>query len=368
MSMTSPRSLDDGPPEARAWAALGIAAAASAGLMPELLRQGGVAPLLVAVAVAATLGAPAAHAEAAERAELAPWERVLSAWLLIGTASAALAAAATPLGWLGIVPAGILWTLVAWPKGASALGAALAAAGGAWLGVTVPALHPLVALRGTPEVTVGAPWALLQPAWSSWMAWLPGALLLGLLLPAAGLGFWRARAPARDGLPSTAHPTAAWLTAGLGCWLIAGLAWVLATDHATLPAEVARGAVSSGWLLAIGACGAASLGAREETTRSGRLALGLVLTCWFVFTGPSTIAWWWQAWLPLGITALTGARAFREGTRFGWPVGVASVALLALLLQPHPIPTQPAAAAAVAGTLVVWVWGVGLHAFRLERA
>lgn len=344
------------------WIALGLTGACAAALLPSLLTQGGLAPALVAVAIAA-LGLPAALREPPPGT---PWEQAMSGWLWLGIAAATVAGVSDSAGAVTWLLAPLGWALAGRLARGSSRSIASTIGVLALGGLTLPALAWLPA-AADPATHIGPPWALLQPTWTTWTTWLPGAALLGLLLPASGLGLWRATS-------QSAHTTAPAARAlALGCALLAGLSGVLGVAHGSLPVASLPGADWYALPLALAACVAStSAASRTLSTASPpgqphTLGPSLGLTAWFLLGGADARAWWWQTWLPAGIAALALAKAQRHPPARPLLAAIALVALLALWFDGAPVPEAPRDAALAAGTAALFAWGVGLHALWLER-
>ncbi len=340
--------------------ALGPALLVIAWWGPERLLAGGIAPVVVAVAVAGFLGVPLALrewrlAEDAATPSDTGVRALADLWgvLLVAAAAAPLVSA---LGRWGLIGAVIAWWLAA------------AASRGAYR-VAVPLLAALVfgalALDAGRAVAIAPPWTLLEPWWSTWRGWLPAAVFAGFLLPAAGVGQWlgsQRAAPGRRNLP--------WGVAGL-----ATLAWALAsvrhgaTFEALSPLAAPSGAWRIVWAGSLVAASVAVLSRGAVAPRALRHgAVGAVATAFFVGPARDALPLWWGTLAPLGVGVFAAWVALRSRGSDRFAAGAGALVLAASAILGFPgLPAQGLAAAAAATIVVVAVWTAGTRVI-LEQA
>ncbi|MFT4626179.1 MAG: hypothetical protein ACI8PZ_004854 [Myxococcota bacterium] len=331
--------------------ALGIAGVGTLGVDAALLGAGGLAPLVVAAAVALAVGAPVA---AAERAQPAPGEipAVLGRVVLTGLAALAAAHVAQLDGWVyGLI------SIVAWPV----LWLGAHRWGGLAASVLFAAALATAALAAGAALIGGSPWTLLLPGWTEWREWLPWSLFAGLIAGGAAVGHW----PRQPRLPG--RPWVPWSVAGL-----AVLAWVLIALRRAAVFGAAQGSSADPWadlsvaLFGLAVVAVAVGGGRESVGRdAGGLGATIVLGWW----APGAAVVWWHTGVPIAMASLLAGAAVGSSGGHRWGLaGAAAVALSAAALGWPGLPDSMAASAAAAGLLVIGFWVVATRAaLRSDR-
>jgi hypothetical protein len=333
------------------WAALGfgIAGAGALHALPDLLLRGGGSALVVFAAGTMAVGLPTALLRwQGDDAEPPAWLEEGWRAALWMTAACALAEplAAVHQGPVVGAPVGLLlWGLLAFaarPGSAHLVAAAMVAATG------LMAVVPLVA---QPDATLGSPWTLLRPRWSSWEAWTPEALRAGMLAALVLPGWWAAshrRRPSGLGAPWRVAAVAVLLAAAAG--VVAGVAYETLPTPTYTPAKL---------LLPLGAV--AALATVLDASRR-ELVVAATMTVWLVGPGHAAIDWWWSLLLPLLLAGSLVVATVSDVVRPRWATLPAALLLLVVCLYAAPtIPSQTAPAVGAALAVVAWVWAAGLR-------
>lgn len=326
-------------------------------LLPGVLLAGGAAIVLVVAIVAIGVGAPLA---ARRRLVLAPTP-VRAAWtrtLVPALTGAVLAQSLTDLGmtvtgfnpWVaGVILLGWILTTLRAPAAGVRLAPVVA------MGLVLLSLGVAVAQAAQPVART--PWTALAPGWGTVSAWLPAAVLIGLLGSGAGTELWSTGTRARAG-----HP---WGGAGWSVLLVMALAGVLALAHesSVSPLDPIPALFGAGWAapLLIAALSLVTLhllvpaawapqALAEAVTWGGALA----------WAGPDARAWLWQLAVPVALAAALADDARRlSGAARSLAVAGAALATLALLAGLPPVPDAVGASlgAALSVSALVWVGG-----------
>ena len=329
---------------------LGLAFAVPSLLLVPLLSRGGLAPIVVAAAVALLVGAPAALATWRTRSEPLPARPaapvVTSAYTsvaeLVGLllVSAALASLSAEGGAVGL-----LLAIVIWP--ASAALARLPR----W--ISVPAILGLAGLVGVAVVAAAAspPWTLLEPHWDAWRQYLGPAATAGVLLGGAGTGHWTI-GPQRP--PGDRHSP--WAVVGAGILVATALVVELGARF-----ERTLGVPGAGLgVLALTGAGlvstTATLALRSGLGTAPRMVAGLGLT--LVLAGPAAgiRPWIGAVVVPLLAALLLAGIAWRATGPDRLFATVAAIVLAAGAVVAWPgVPEDTGDA--------VWIGLVGVAAF-----
>jgi hypothetical protein len=319
-------------------------------LVPEALRAGGLAPLFCAAVVTGFFGAPLALREwrsGEERRD--PVRDALAETTLTTWTAAAVASLAVPWQGGGQLGAGAAFAA------ATALGALFAGqvlvrtrpgrfVAGAALGVMVAAASwPVFTVDATSDRVPALPWTLLEPHFESWRAWAPGAVVLGVVGAGAASGslsLFR-REPGERRAPFAA--------AGVGLALALVLSVRAGAAHAAALGQPASDAVALG-------LGAAALALAGPVTSLRPLFVALAAG-WLC--GPAAGA------LPFVTSVVAPALSAALCLRIAWTsTGVdripslAGGALLTVAAGLGPWPSEPSAAVAIGGLVVVVFWWV----------
>lgn len=315
--------------------------AAVAVLLPGLLADGGLAPLVVACVAALGFGVPVARtvwrrpdAPAGLRDALASTADLV-AWALVAAAGATAVAPLAPWGPLAVLAAWALGAATARWVGAGHL-AAVAIAG--------------IGLAGLAAAAGGRTETLLTPVWSPHPGWA-GAAALGLL----GAGVVGPFTAGPDRPPGERHAPVA----------VVGALTVVATSLSLWAAArygTALGQPSEPWgaglgLLATGAGAAAWLSWRPSRRPLPRATAGALGALWLAGPGAAGLPFLLGAVLPTVAGLWLAARALSlAGTERALLGGVGALLLVCPWLGAVPVPEATGDAVALAALGVVGFW------------
>ena len=328
--------------------ALGVAAYAWFGPSVDTLATGGLAPVLVAGAVALTLGAGLAAREKQRNPPthlsggLLTVRAGLEDLAVVGVAVVATAMVLRTGPWWGAAAVLATWLLVALAPAR----AALAAGPLALVALAVLAGGAVTALVDAP------PWTLLQPGWATWSDWLPWSLGAGVFAASVGFGRWRRIAPPGRG-------TLPWAVVATGL-----AAWTLIALRAAARFELARSFQPDPLLVVATAGGAAAVvcgawGRAEGRPTPFALVAALLAAAVLGVAPASASALVVATGLPLLVFGVLLLDAWGDRGATRWlRVGGALVAAATALLAWPGVPDEVLPTAVAAAVVVVGFWTV----------
>lgn len=334
---------------------LGLAVLMTSGVAASSLTEGGLAPFAVAGGIALCLGAPLASAE--RRVGAIPASTRLGGWsarvlppladaLATFMVAAVVAPLLTRLGGVGHVLAGLGWLMAF---------VVARRVGGGLAGVLV-LIAVSLAMGGALPHALASPWTVLEPRWERVGVWLPGAVVLGLLMAPVGIGQW-ALGPS---LPP-GEGRVAWATTGAALWVALATVWRRAAEYEAALGEPTPDVLADLTLGFAALAGASAVVARRGGGRDAitRATLGILATLWFTIAGAGAAPFFLARALPGGMGILLGVTARANRGPLRWSAAVAAIACLgAALFAPIALPDNVAGAGSVALTLVGIFWFV----------